>query len=105
MTVGYIRSAEALPSSERQHELLSRKGCQRFYREDDGMLSAFSQLHAMVDEIQAADVVVVTELAVIASSIKELDTNLSALTDKGIVFMSLAVNAIEKHRAAERGAK
>ncbi|WP_339296968.1 recombinase family protein [Paenibacillus sp. FSL R5-0623] len=72
MIIGYMRPSQDDPNCQNQHEILKRKSCDRILKEEHSSAKQRTQLNAMMNELQAGDVVVVTRLFSLADSTKHL---------------------------------
>ena len=90
-TVGYARVSTDGQSVATQIAALTAVGAVTVYRETaSGAKSDRAELHKMLAEIGAGDVVLVTRLDRLARSTLDLLGTLKAITDKGAGFRSLA---------------
>lgn len=73
MVIGYCRVSTLEQCLDRQLDLLNENGCERIYQEKaSGDKRERPELNRMLDALREGDVVIVTELARLSRSVKDL---------------------------------
>jgi DNA invertase Pin-like site-specific DNA recombinase len=90
MKYGYARVSTDGQSVDAQVRQLTRAGCKKVFRETaSGAKTDRAQLRKALDQLEAADVLMVTRLDRLARSTRDLLNTLAAITDRKVGFKSL----------------
>src|SRR5271167_1403565 len=90
MKYGYARVSTDGQSVDAQVRQLTKAGCKKVFREvASGAKTDRAQLHRMLDQLDAGDVLMVTRLDRLARSTRDLLNTLAAITDRQAGFRSL----------------